>query len=345
MFKVLEAFSDFIRDYTFEFQESQIATRPLEERGTSRLLLVRRNPTRGLPRFEDLLFRDLPQVIENEDELKKMLWVRNRSKVFWARVFAHRASGSRHEILFIKKISDDNNKSKWSVLIKNSAKLKFPEVLSHKITALSPNLVEVENVENLFEAEGRVPLPPYIKREAEHSDRAQYQPVWADGEAKSAASPTASLHFSEEMWCEIEQRGIRSADVYLHVGLGTFEPVRVDRLSEHRLHAEDYELGSESLAAILKANSCLAVGTTACRLVETVAREKMLSGATSLFVRPGFEFQKTRALLTNFHLPESTLYVLVNVFAGSMSLAREAYSYALRRGYRLFSYGDASLWV
>jgi len=197
---------------------------------------------------------------------------------------------------------------------------------------------------------GRVPLPPYIKREVLEEDKARYQSVWAQGDAQSAAAPTASLHFTQELWGQLLKDGISTADVFLHVGRGTFEALRENDLHKVELHEEAYEVGATDAEKIHSSKSVFAIGTTACRLVETLSRldsrsDFSLKGRTKLFIGPEYEFQKVKALLTNFHLPESSLLVLVSVFAGSLSLVKEVYAHAVERQYRLFSYGDASLWI
>jgi S-adenosylmethionine:tRNA ribosyltransferase-isomerase len=216
-----------------------------------------------------------------------------------------------------------------------------------------------------LERVGEMPLPPYIKERSLQRDRDRYQTVWAlKEEQKSVAAPTASLHFSEELVCKIEEQGIRFADTLLHVGLGTFEPVRCERLSEHKLHSERIYVKNSELQKIetqLQADKpILALGTTALRNLESLpllhheahpelrytrSPEGDISGRTALFVRPGFEFRYTSSLFTNFHLPQSTLFVLISTFAGSLKLAKEAYDHAIRSRYRFFSYGDASLWL
>jgi S-adenosylmethionine:tRNA ribosyltransferase-isomerase len=213
---------------------------------------------------------------------------------------------------------------------------------------------------------GEMPLPPYIKSRDPMRDKNRYQAVWADPEQNgSAAAPTASLHFDLELERTLQNRGVIFLNTYLHVGLGTFEPVRVEKLSAHELHSEKMFIQRESAKALKNPEqSFLAVGTTALRTLESAAhfldaeRSKNLSeldlkcdqyenivGSTRLFVRPGYEFKRTKHLWTNFHLPESTLFVLVSCFAGSRKLALEAYQHAIEHKYRFFSYGDASLWI
>lgn len=353
----------FLSDYTYQHDGSLIAYEPLKKRTESRLLLVRRNPSGGLPRFEDLLISDLPAVVDQNPELKKHLLVRNRSKVLPARFFARRATGRRHEIVLIEKLND----FEWRAFVKNVSKLKVPEKLTIENTSEQVEVLDnftvrffTPEVEALLQKVGRMPLPPYIRREVNEEDTERYQSVWAEGKALSSAAPTASLHFTDELWRLLKDRGISTADAYLHVGRGTFEPLRENELSKAVLHEEAFEVFNSDLEKIKNAESVFAIGTTACRLVETLAHlnsngadflritetgSQTLKGHTRLFVKPGYEFKRVKALLTNFHLPASSLLVLVSVFAGSWNLAKEAYDHALARKYRLFSYGDASLWI
>lgn len=357
----MQGFPGHLNEYSYAYDESLVAYAPAATRSESRLLLVRRFPVGGLPRFEDCSFRDLPSIIEGDAELKKKLLVRNRSKVLPARFFAKRQTGSRHEIVLAERV----NAQEWKALIRNVAKVKVPELLQienidERVEIVAPDRVRFfsEDVPSLMARVGRIPLPPYIKREVREEDKGRYQSVWATGEALSAAAPTASLHFTDEIWEQIQNAGMKSADAFLHVGRGTFEALRENDLSKAELHEEAFEVARDDLQKIQSAKSVFAVGTTACRLTETIARLStksgdfriteegaLLKGWTKLFVKPGFAFEKVGALLTNFHLPESSLLVLVSVFAGSYTLAREAYEHAVEKKYRLFSYGDSSLWI
>lgn len=351
-----------LTDYSYTYPESLIAYEPAPERTASRLLLVRKNPEKGLPRFEDCLFSDLPQVVVENPQLKKHLLVRNRSKVLPARFYAHRKTGSRHEIVLIEKV----NKRDWRALIRHVFKVKNGEFLKienseESVELIEPGLIRfaTDDVSGLMQKVGRMPLPPYIRREEKVEDKNRYQTVWAQGAALSAAAPTASLHFTEEIWDKVLSLGVQSADAYLHVGRGTFEALRETDLSKVQLHAEAFEVYAEELKKIQNAESVWAVGTTACRLVESIVHlnEKqdfmkssqqygeVLQGSTQLFIGPHYEFRKVQALLTNFHLPQSSLLVLVATFAASWTLAKEAYDHAVAKKYRLFSYGDASLWI
>ncbi len=366
--------SDFLADYSFELPEELIAQEPSERRTDARLLIVRRNPPTGLPRFEDLRISDLSDLVRETPELRDSLWLRNRSRVLLARFYARRSSGSRHEIVLLEETSP----GLWSALMRNSAKMSFPQELivdglpdgeEFRILCPSPGVVDVRSLgtplAKLLARVGEMPLPPYIKKREASRDHDRYQPVWALGEhEKSVAAPTASLHFTDELLESLRKGGVEFADSVLHVGLGTFEPVRSEKLSEHELHDERIFVASEDLRKLDERASAqrpiLCVGTTALRCLESLPlagqglrpevrcenrTDGSLSGRTQLFVRPGFHFRFTSALLTNFHLPQSTLFVLVATFADSRKLAQEAYAHAVAHRYRFFSYGDASLWI
>lgn len=366
--------SDLLSDYHFELPDDLIAQEPSHRRDDARLLVVRRAPEKGLPRFEDLQIKDLPQLVSETPLLKNSLWLRNRSRVLPARFYARRPSGSRHEIVLL----EEKSAGIWTALMRNSAKMSFPQELLidglpegvvERVVVPEAGIVDIRNlsipISTLLSQVGEMPLPPYIRSREAKRDHDRYQPVWAlDGQDKSVAAPTASLHFTPELVASLQGAGVEFADAILHVGLGTFEPVRCEKLSEHTLHDERFFVGASDLARLEKQvrenKPILCVGTTALRTLESlplagqairgeVRCEKnpdgSLSGRTHIFVKPDFEFRYTQALLTNFHLPESTLFVLLARFAGSRALAREAYAHAVEKRYRFFSYGDASLWI
>ena len=347
---------DALSEYTYEYPAEQIAHYPTEKRDGSKLLVVRRHPSGGLPKIEDCLFGDLPEIAAKE--LEGYLWVRNRTRVLPARIFAIRPSGSRHEILLTEKLAPN----RWRAFIRNIWKVKEGEILvlensSEKIKISGRDEVEFlssSDSEDIIGRLGHVPLPPYLERSDEEGDRERYQTVWATGKPLSAAAPTASLHFTDDIWRKILDKGISAADVFLNVGRGTFEPLRKNSLRECELHYETFSVAAAELEKIKIAKRVLAIGTTSCRVVEALAQKDrvtltqshdIFSGRTNLFIQPGYEFKKVESLLTNFHLPQSSLLVLVAVFAGSLSLIKESYRYALAHKYRLFSYGDASLWI
>ena len=378
--------SDLIRDYDFELPEELIAQSPAEQRDQARLLVVRRNPEVGLPRFEDLLVSDLPDLVRSTPLLKQSLWVRNRSRVFAARFYARRPTGSRHEIVLLEEIEKDV----WKALVRGHSSFRYPQVLKTRnpsigsddvkvsgnnleveINSPSPGIIDMRSIAqsgvsvmDWLDRVAEMPLPPYIKHRDQLRDRQRYQSLWADpSKTLSVAAPTASLHFSQNLMDSLEREGVNFADLYLHVGLGTFEPFRGEKLSEHRLHEERLEVSAREIRKLKDAKSLGAIGTTALRALESLSlhgemaraeatlainpdgRDADVRGRTSLFVKPGFEFRYARFLWTNFHLPRSSLLVLVSTFCQSRSLALEAYQHAIARRYRFFSYGDASLWL
>jgi S-adenosylmethionine:tRNA ribosyltransferase-isomerase len=373
-------FSDRIADYDFALPETQIAQSPSPRREDARLLVVRRSPAGGLPRFEDLRVSELPALAAQEPSLKDALWVRNVSKVIPARFYARRASGGVHEIVLTEERGADvglqNSSSRWDALIRRSARFSYPQELfvdtpmgERRIVSPEVGVVDIGGLGAdplaVLQQIGEMPLPPYIRERIPERDRERYQTIWArDEHAKSVAAPTASLHFTPTLVDALRAQGAEFCDLVLHVGLGTFEPVRGESLAGHELHSERVEAPAPTLHALEKAiaqkRPCVALGTTALRSLESLplaghsqaagadlvaTADGGLRGRTRLFVRPGFEFRHTTALMTNFHLPQSTLLVLVSCFAGSRTLALEAYRHAVAKGYRFFSFGDASIWL
>ncbi len=364
----LSEYSDLISDYNFDLPEELIAQSPAQKREDARLLLVRRYPDKGQPFFEDLEFRDLPLVLR-ENDLDDACFFRNRSAVLPARFYATRSSGSRHEFVLLEETNEESSKKtstdskKWTCIIRNSAKLKFPETMviegtDEKFTVLDAQTVDFsplkKSIAVILEEKGEMPLPPYIKERDALRDNERYQSVWADKkEIKSVAAPTASLHFTEDMVNVLKAEGHQFADCLLHVGLGTFEPMRTDKISEHKMHSERYFVSKENQQllrdAINEFRPIIPIGSTALRTLESLDLEsetvKDQAGRTDLFIKPGFDCQYADALITNFHLPQSTLFVMMSVFGGSPLLAKAAYKHAVEKKYRFFSYGDASLWI
>jgi len=367
-------FSDRLQDYGFELPEELIAQEPAPQREDARLLVVRRDPGRGLPRFEDLRVSDLPQLVRSEPTLQNSRFVRNRSRVFPARFYARRSTGGRHEIV----LTQERSPGIWEALIRGSAHFTYPQRLvtdgaqQVEILVAGPKLLDLRNLPmplmELLAQIGEMPLPPYIRSRDAMRDRERYQSVWArNDKIGSVAAPTASLHFTESLVASLRSSGASFSDIVLHVGLGTFAPVRVENLSEHELHAEPLEVEpeafrelSEASGTSLESSHLVPLGTTALRTLESLPLRNLAAGpgaelqrgpdgtwrgSTRLFVRPGFQVRYSKALFTNFHLPESTLFVLVSTFAGSRKLALEAYAHAIRARYRFFSFGDASLWI
>jgi S-adenosylmethionine:tRNA ribosyltransferase-isomerase len=335
-------------DFDYPLDEGLIAQRPLPERDASRLLQVRRSDSA----IRDGSFRDLVQLIAANDVV-----VLNETRVFPARLLGYKPSGAAAEILLLHPI--DQDRSRWRALVRPGGKLKPGRVVEvgedldveildstddgARVVRLLTSLTPDEAVARY----GRVPLPPYIRREDDDSDRARYQTVYAQ-ERGSVAAPTAGLHFTEDMIGAIRSRGIEIARLTLHVGPGTFRPVDVDDPTEHRLEAERYRVEpttAETINRCREAGGAVwAVGTTTVRTLETVADSQgnvePAAGNTELFIRPGFQFQVVDRIVTNFHLPRSTLLMLVAAFAG-YDLTMDAYRHAMEQNYRFYSYGDA----
>jgi S-adenosylmethionine:tRNA ribosyltransferase-isomerase len=335
-----------VRDFDFDLPTDRIAQRPLA-RGESRLLVLDASAG-GRHRS----FRDLPGLLRPGD-----LLVVNDTRVLAARLFARRApGGGRIELLLAERLDERT----WDCLVRPGrrarpgTRLELSERLRAEVTGMGADgrrrVVFSEPVEPHLDALGHVPLPPYIDRPDEPEDRDRYQTVWAR-EPGAIAAPTAGLHFSRELLAELEARGVERAAVTLHVGLGTFKPVTAELVHEHRMDAERWTVPEATAAAIERARGerrrVVAVGTTAVRALEGAAAALggelgAGSGSTALFIVPGFRFQVVDVLLTNFHLPRSTLLMLVSAFA-ERERVLAAYREAVELGYRFFSYGDAML--
>jgi S-adenosylmethionine:tRNA ribosyltransferase-isomerase len=351
-----------LSEFDYPLPEDRIAQRPLEDRAASRMLVVHRAERR----WEDCGFRDFPRFLRPGDCL-----VLNDSKVFPARLLGHRAgvhalpvgkkNPARKEYLkgevevFLVRPEPGDPKT-WQALVHPGRKMRvgerirFDEGLEAEITGrgtFGERTLRFDYPGDLFEKFnriGHVPLPPYIKRADEAADRERYQTVFASHPG-SVAAPTAGLHFTPEILEQCRAAGAEIAYVTMHVGLGTFQPVRAERVEEHRLHAEVFAIGEESAVKLRAARRVVAVGTTSVRTIESAARGQGLvgsSGETSLYIYPGFEFRVTGAMLTNFHLPKSSLLLLVSAFAGK-DLILDAYRHAIANGYRFYSYGDCML--
>jgi S-adenosylmethionine:tRNA ribosyltransferase-isomerase len=335
-------------DFHFELPAELIAQRPVTPRSASRLLVL--DGEGGV--LGDRTFRELPDLLRKGDVL-----VFNDTRVVPARVHGTKDTGGKVELLLERAEGADTAlvQARASKGLKPGAIVSLPGGHSARMLEREGDLFRLEfsgGVLEFFEAHGEVPLPPYIDRPADGADREQYQTIFARAPG-AVAAPTAGLHFDGDLLARIEARGVRRAFVTLHVGAGTFQPVRVADLDEHEMHREYLEVGAEACAAINAARAAggrvVAVGTTVVRSLETAAAaaggagrmgELMpYRGATRLFIRPGYRFRAVDALVTNFHLPESTLLMLCAAFAGTAALKR-AYAHAVAARYRFFSYGD-----
>jgi S-adenosylmethionine:tRNA ribosyltransferase-isomerase len=332
-----------LSDFDYHLPEQLIAQAPLAKRSASRLLLVEPR----LDQFSDHRFSDLPAMLEPGD-----LLVFNDTRVIPARLFGHKHSGGRVEVL-VERVLDDETllaHIRASKAPKPGAPLVLENEIECVMQAREGDLFVLHQGYKpwleLLEQYGHVPLPPYIQRPEADSDRERYQTVYAKNPG-AVAAPTAGLHFDDVMLDALNQQGVRSANVTLHVGAGTFQPVRGDDIESHVMHAEWFEVSKSVVDAIAQTREqggrVIAVGTTVVRSLETAAvNGKLLpmQGESKLFIKPGYSFKVVDAMLTNFHLPKSTLLMLVSAFAGT-GLMREAYAHAVSQQYRFFSYGDA----
>ena len=351
----------YIADFDFHLPEELIAQEAPADRAASRMLVVYRNEGR----WEDRQFREFPSFLRAGDCLAL-----NDSRVFPARLFGRRLGvhalpvgknnpklaehlSGEVEVLLLRTVSTDGRD--WDALVRPGRKLPvgerihFSDDLDAEIVArgeFGERTLRFHGPADLFtefEKIGHVPLPPYIKRADSVADRERYQTVFAR-ERGSVAAPTAGLHFTPEILEQCRRSGADIATVTLHVGLGTFQPLRADQVEEGRLHAERYSISEENAAKLRVADRRVAVGTTSVRTLETAWRRGELSGETDIFLYPGQEFQAVGAMLTNFHLPRTSLLLLVCAFAGT-DLALAAYRHAVEQKYRFYSYGDCMLLV
>lgn len=333
-------------DFDYDLPASSIAQEPLP-RGESRLLVLDRPEADRHSRIGDL-----PRLLRPGD-----LLVLNDTRVIPARLYGRWSQGGgRMELLLVERLGE----REWDALVKPGKRarqgttIELGPGLSAEVVLRDEagryRLLFSEPVEPHLERLGHVPLPPYIHRPDTDADRERYQTVFAR-QPGAIAAPTAGLHFTRELLEEIEAAGIETVRITLHVGIGTFKPVSAERIAEHRMERERYEIGEEAAGAIRRAREraarVVAVGTTVVRTLESAAvagggEVRAGDGATDLFITPGFRFQVVDTLLTNFHLPRSTLLMLVSAFAGR-ERALSAYQEAIREGYRFYSYGDAML--
>jgi len=346
-----------LSDFDFSLPDNLIAQQPSAQRGASRLLVV----DRAAGTWADRQVADLPDLLAPSD-----LLVVNNSRVVPARLLGRREpSGGQVECLLLRQLDDD----RWDVLMHPGQKMKpgTRAIFGEPPTQLDAEILAQHtfgrrtirlrascggSVADVVDAIGHMPLPPYIKRDDELADRERYQTIFASRRG-SVAAPTAGLHLTSELLDRLAHRGVERAEVTLHVGYGTFEPVRTDVVEEHRIHPEPFEVDAAAAGAIATAQRegrrIVSVGTTTTRTLEAVAAEHgglvdEASGEASLYIYPGFRFQVAGALVTNFHLPKSSLLLLVCAFAGA-ELTLAAYRHAIADGYLFYSYGDAMLIV
>ena len=340
-----------VSDFYYDLPKEMIAQTPAEPRDSSRLLVLDRNTGRT----EHRIFRDIVEYIRPEDVL-----VLNNSRVIPARIFGKRPGGGAVEILMLRAIGIDT----WEVLTRPGRKMKVGTAVDigdglmtgevtdivedgNRIMRFSFDACRFRSIYEVLHEVGTMPLPPYITEKLEDQER--YQTVYSKIEG-SAAAPTAGLHFTEDLLDSIRKKGTEIAEVTLNVGLGTFRPVKAATVQKHVMHSEYYEITGDTADSIMKRRNAggriISVGTTSCRVLESASGDDGIvrprSGDTDIFIYPGYRFKATDVLITNFHLPESTLLMLVSAFAGRETILR-TYECAIREKYRFFSFGDAMM--
>jgi S-adenosylmethionine:tRNA ribosyltransferase-isomerase len=335
-----------VANYDYKLPRELIARYPLATRSASRLLCLERQT--GL--LADYQFGDVARFLEAGD-----LLVFNNTKVIPARVYGHKSTGGKIELL-VERILPENRllthiRASKAPRVGSELELKGEQracVLSRQGALYELQLSSGLDIVQWLETVGEIPLPPYLEREAEESDKERYQTVYAEYPG-AVAAPTAGLHFDEALLAKLAAQGVQSSFLTLHVGAGTFAPLRAEQLAEGKLHAERIEVSAELCQQIFatksRGNKVIAVGTTTVRALETAARTGEIqpySGETDIFIVPGFTFRVIDAMITNFHLPESSLLMLVSAFAGFEN-TMAAYEHAVKEQYRFFSYGDAML--
>ena len=338
-----------LSDFDFSLPEALIAQMPCAERSASRLMVLRKNSAQ----IAHKTFTDLPDLLKPDD-----LLVRNNVKVIKARLFGKKASGGQLEFL-VERVLDDRRmltqiraskapKISDTVFVEGEGKSVAFEVLkkTHGFYLLALSDVSIMPVSEVIENLGHLPLPPYIRREDNAFDASRYQTVYAQ-KPGAVAAPTAGLHFDEALFEKISALGVQIGETTLYVGSGTFQPLRVENVNEHVMHSERFEVSQALVDQIkqtrAKGGRIIAVGTTSLRALESACREgelKACEGDTDIFIVPGYQFRCVDALITNFHLPKSTLLMLVSAFVGREKIL-SAYQRAIEENYRFFSYGDA----
>jgi len=341
--------------FDYDLPDELIAQRPAERRDASRLLVLDRRDGN----IEHRRFYDIPEYLDTGDVL-----VLNDSKVIHARLFGVKETGAKIELLLIKDLKYPKE-IVWEALAKPAKKMRPGDKLIIS-TGLKAEVVEktasgsvvlrffcAGNFDDLLNSEGKMPLPPYIRRSADIADEERYQTVYSK-EPGSVAAPTAGLHFTEELLGQLSAKGIQNRFVTLHVGAGTFKPVQTDNIEDHHMHSEDFFISDDTCKVVNEARKerrrVICVGTTSVRTLESAAGSighgeyelRPGHGSTDIFIYPGYQYRICDALITNFHLPKSTLLMLVSAFAGR-EMILSAYEEAVREGYRFFSYGDAML--
>jgi S-adenosylmethionine:tRNA ribosyltransferase-isomerase len=334
-----------LSEFDYELPENLIAQQPPENRDGARMLVVHRDTGT----WEDRSFRDLPEFLSPGDCL-----VLNDSRVLPSRLFGRRPGReARIEVFLVRALSDDAQT--WAALVRPGRKVLKGDVIEFggnlraeilergELGERTICFLDAPDIYDRLETIGHVPLPPYIRRPDAASDRERYQTIYAR-ERGSVAAPTAGLHFTESTLDRVRDAGAEIARVTLHVGLGTFQPIHVEQIEDHKMHFESYCIQPQEWGKVDAANRVVGIGTTSVRTIESAAHSGNLSGDTNLFIYPGYEFLRVGAMLTNFHLPRTSLMLLVSALAGK-DLMLAAYRHAVKSEYRFFSYGDCMLIV
>ncbi len=336
-----------LSDFSYHLPSQLIAQQALPDRAASRLLVVH-NTANDSASCDDKLFSDLIELIQPDD-----LLVFNNTRVIPARLYGKKSTGGKIEVLVERLLSEHLLLAhiKSSKSPKEGAILTLEDKINVEVVARQGALFELKVLNKsplleLLEQYGHIPLPPYIERADTVDDRERYQTVFAT-KSGAVAAPTAGLHFTTELLAQLAQKGVQTAQVTLHVGAGTFQPVRVENLEEHTMHSEWVEVDATVCKAVAdckkRGGKVIAVGTTSVRSLESAAQDgelKPFSGDTRLFITPGYQFKVVDRMITNFHLSESTLLMLVSAFSGYKTI-KHAYQHAITEEYRFFSYGDA----
>lgn len=341
-----------VKEFSFNLPDDRIARFPMANRDASRLMMLDRSDES----IRDHVFSALPDLLAPGD-----LLIMNDTRVIPARIFGVKETGGKVEIFLVRR--QPGIPERWECLLRGSKRFRPGQVVKladcMQATAFSKSAADTwlvdfsgeETFDSWLERNGHMPLPPYLQRDDNVNDRERYQTVVARN-IGAVAAPTAGLHFTGALLDELKNRGISLACITLHTGLGTFQPVRVERVADHRIHLEDFVIPQETVTAIeecrVRGGRVVAVGTTTARTLEFAAQQpgglQPGSGTADIFIYPGYRFKVVDALVTNFHLPESTLLMLVSAFAGR-DFVLAAYQRAIEDGYRFYSYGDAMLIV
>lgn len=336
-----------LSDFSYDLPPHLIAQQALQDRTASRLLVIN-NIEKDSASCDDKIFSDLIDLIQPED-----LLVFNNTRVIPARLYGNKSTGGKIEVLVERLLSEHSllahiksskSPKKGAILtLENEIKV---EVIARQGALFELTVLNKSPILELLEQYGHIPLPPYIERADTEDDRERYQTVFAK-KLGAVAAPTAGLHFTTDLLAQLKQKGVQTAQVTLHVGAGTFQPVRVDNLDEHIMHSEWVDVDATVCDAVAdckkRGGNVIAVGTTSVRSLESAAQDgelKPFSGDTRLFITPGYQFNVVDRMITNFHLSESTLLMLVSAFSGYETI-KQVYQHAITEEYRFFSYGDA----